>query len=102
MSGCGEINPVKNDPLLETIGIGIRFLMNGSEGFIIDNGTRSSTAKPYLTGFAGMHGMDPELMGGFATSAGPECIVSWFIPIPVTTQSVLDLLRPQMQRSLFL
>ncbi len=90
VSGCGEINPVKNDPLLETIGIGTRFLMNGSEGFVIGSGTRSSAVKPNLTGFADMHGMDPQLMGGFTTSASPECIVSWAIPIPVTTQTVLD------------
>lgn len=90
VSGCGEINPVKNDPLLETIGIGTRFLMNGNEGFVIGSGTRSSARGPNLTGFADMHGMDPQLMGGFTTSAGPECIVSWAIPIPVTTQTVLD------------
>lgn len=93
VSGCGEINPVKNDPLLETIGIGTRFLMNGSEGFVIGDGTRSSAAKPNLTGFADMHGMDPQLMGGFTTSSGPECIVSWAIPIPVTSQSVLDAIK---------
>jgi len=93
VSGCGEINPVKNDPLLETIGIGTRFLMNGSEGFVTGSGTRSSAAKPNLTGFADMHGMDPQLMGGFITSAGPECIVSWAIPIPVTSQSVLDAIK---------
>ena len=93
VSGCGEINPVKNDPLLETIGIGTRFLMNGSEGFVIGGGTRSSAAKPNLAGFADMHGMDPQLMGGFITSAGPECIVSWAIPIPVTSQAVLDAIK---------
>ncbi|WP_370575311.1 methanogenesis marker 16 metalloprotein [Methanomethylovorans sp.] len=93
VSGCGEINPVKNDPLLETIGIGTRFLMNGSEGFVIGSGTRSSAARPNLTGFADMHDMDPQLMGGFATSAGPECIVSWAIPIPVTSQVVLDAIK---------
>ncbi|HNZ05462.1 MAG TPA: homocysteine biosynthesis protein, partial [Methanothrix soehngenii] len=30
-SGCGRINPLKNDPLLETIGIGTRILLNGAE-----------------------------------------------------------------------
>jgi putative methanogenesis marker 16 metalloprotein len=90
LSGCGEINPVKNDPKMETIGIGTRMLMNGAEGFVIGHGTRSSPEKPNLTGFADMHDMDPALMGGFKTSAGPECIASWAIAIPVTSQSVLD------------
>lgn len=90
LSGCGEINPVQNDPKMETIGIGTRILMNGAEGFVIGHGTRSSPQKPNLTGVADMHEMDPALMGGFKTSAGPECIASWAIAIPVTGQSVLD------------
>ncbi len=29
-------------------------------------------------------------MGGFATSAGPECIGSWAVPIPVLNESILE------------
>ncbi|WP_406659970.1 methanogenesis marker 16 metalloprotein [Methanolobus sp. ZRKC3] len=90
LSGCGQINPVKNDPQLQTIGIGTRVLMNGAEGFVIGEGTRSSPEKPNLIGVADMHKMDPQLMGGFSTSAGPECIASWAVPIPVLNQSILD------------
>ncbi|WP_340819308.1 methanogenesis marker 16 metalloprotein [Methanolobus sp. WCC4] len=90
LSGSGEINPIQNDPNMETIGIGTRMLMNGAEGFVIGDGTRSSPGKPNLAGFADMHDMDPALMGGFKTSAGPECIASWAIAIPVTSQSILD------------
>ncbi|MDY0385599.1 MAG: methanogenesis marker 16 metalloprotein [Methanolobus sp.] len=90
LSGCGEINPIQNDPEMQTIGIGTRILMNGAEGFVIGEGTRSSPEKPNLAGVADMHDMDPALMGGFKTSAGPECIASWAIAIPVTSQSVLD------------
>jgi putative methanogenesis marker 16 metalloprotein len=89
LSGCGEINPLQNDPEMETIGIGTRMLMNGAEGFVIGSGTRSSPEKPNLTGVADMNDMDPALMGGFRTSAGPECIASWAIAIPITCQSVL-------------
>ncbi len=88
-SGCGQINPVKNDPLLEAIGVGTRILMNGAEGFVIGQGTRSCPERPNLSGFADMHHMQPEYMGGFITSAGPECIVSWAVPIPVTTETIL-------------
>ena len=76
-SGCGQINPLKNDPLLESIGIGTRILLNGAEGFVLGTGTRSTRERPNLSGFADMHQMSPEYMGGFATSAGPECICSW-------------------------
>lgn len=89
-SGCGQINPVKNDPFLETIGIGTRILLNGSEGFVIGTGTRSCPERPNLAGFADMHFMEPEYMGGFLTSAGPECICSWAVPIPVTSETILE------------
>jgi putative methanogenesis marker 16 metalloprotein len=89
-SGCGQINPLKNDPLLESIGMGTRILMNGAEGYVIGTGTRSSRERPNLSGFADMHKMAPELMGGFVTSAGPECICSWAVPIPVVSKTILE------------
>jgi putative methanogenesis marker 16 metalloprotein len=88
-SGCGQINPVKNDPLLDSIGIGTRILLNGAEGFILGTGTRSTKERPNLSGFADMHQMSPEYMGGFATSAGPECICSWGVAIPVISDTIL-------------
>ncbi len=89
-SGCGQINPIKNDPLLESIGTGTRILLNGGEGFVIGTGTRSCSDRPNLAGFGDMRRMDPEYMGGFLTSAGPECICSWAVPIPVTTNTILS------------
>jgi putative methanogenesis marker 16 metalloprotein len=89
-SGCGEISPLKCDPLLETIGVGTRILMNGSEGYVIGSGTRSSRPRPNLSGFADMHAMSWRYLGGFQTSHGPECINAWAIPIPVISYSVLD------------
>lgn len=89
-SGCGILSPLKNDPLMETIGIGTRILMNGADGFVIGTGTRSTQARPNLSGFADMRMMIPEYMGGFITSAGPECVTSWAIPVPVVSQPVLD------------
>lgn len=88
-SGCGQINPLKNDPLLESIGIGTRILLNGAEGYVLGTGTRSSKERPNLSGFADMHQMSPEYMGGFATSAGPECICSWGMAVPVISETIL-------------
>ena len=90
VSGCGEINPIKNDPNLETIGVGTRILINGAQGFVIGTGTRSMAVRPNLLGLADMHKMNPEYMGGFVTSAGPECIGSWSVPIPVLNESILE------------
>ncbi len=90
VSGCGQLNPIKNDPYLETIGVGTRVLLNGAQGFVVGTGTRSMASRPNLLGLADMHHMDPEYMGGFVTSAGPECIGSWAVPIPVLNESILE------------
>jgi putative methanogenesis marker 16 metalloprotein len=88
--GCGELNPIENDPKLETIGIGTRVLLNGADGFVTGSGTRSSPDNPNLTGFADLHDMNPEYMGGFSTSAGAEIINTWAVPIPVLHEGMLE------------
>lgn len=88
--GCGELNPIENDPRLETIGIGTRVLINGADGFVTGAGTRSAPDNPNLTGFADMHDMTPEYMGGFVTSAGPEIINTWAVPIPILHEGMLE------------
>ncbi|HUI39452.1 MAG TPA: methanogenesis marker 16 metalloprotein [Methanothrix sp.] len=90
VSGCGHLNPLENDPKLETIGVGTRILLNGAQGFVIGTGTRSMPSRPNLQGLADMHQMSPEFMGGFVTSAGAECIGSWAVPIPVLNKAVLE------------
>ncbi len=87
--GCGEINPVEKDPDFETIGIGTKALFNGAVGYITGVGTRSSMQRPNLSGYAKLNGMDPRYMGGFNTSAGPDVICSWAVPIPITNERVL-------------
>jgi putative methanogenesis marker 16 metalloprotein len=83
VSGCGDINPLQNDPHLNAIGVGTRILLNGSAGYIMGQGTRSSLTKPNIAAFADMKSMVPEMMGGILTSLGPECNTSVAIPIPV-------------------
>ncbi|MHC1582756.1 MAG: homocysteine biosynthesis protein, partial [Candidatus Syntropharchaeia archaeon] len=65
-TGCGEINPIENDPEM-----------------------RSLPEKPNISVFAELKGMNPEYMGGFLTSEGPEVINSISIPIPVINEEVL-------------
>jgi putative methanogenesis marker 16 metalloprotein len=90
VSGCGDINPLQNDPSLLTIGVGTRILLNGGTGYILGQGTRSTREKPNISAFADMHRMIPELMGGFVTSLGPECTSSVAIPIPVLNETILS------------
>ena len=89
VSGCGDINPLQNDPGLNVIGAGTRILLNGGIGYIMGQGTRSSREKPNIAAYGDMHAMIPEMMGGFVTSLGPECNTSVAIPIPVQDDTVL-------------
>lgn len=89
-SGCGDINPLQNDPNMATIKSGAKVLINGADGLIIDNGTRSTQDKPNLMLTADMHKMDSYFMGGFKTGAGPEVYNTVAIPIPVLNQEILD------------
>lgn len=92
VSGCGEINPVENDPSLDYLRPGASVMLNGAPGIIIGTGTRSTPAKPNLSVAADMHLMRADLMGGFRTSAGPECVTSVAAAIPVTSERALDAL----------
>lgn len=89
-SGCGQVSPLKNDPLLETIGVGSRILLNGGEGFVAGAGTRSTPARPNLATFGDMHLMRPDYMGGFCTPAGPECVTALAVAVPVISDSILQ------------
>jgi putative methanogenesis marker 16 metalloprotein len=88
-SGCGHLSPLQNDPQLRAVGIGTKLLFNGGEGFVIGAGTRSSASDPNLMTIADIRTMDPTLMGGFMTGAGPECICSYAVPIPVLDEHLL-------------
>ncbi len=96
VSGCGEINPLENDPTLRFHTPGTPALVNGAGGFILGTGTRSSAEKPNLSLAADMWGMHADLMGGFVTSVGAECLTSVATAIPVVDEeafaalSVLD------------
>jgi len=87
--GCGELNPLENDPELKTIGIGTKVLINGAQGFVTGPGTRSSLEKPNLAGAADMHQMDPHFLGGFNTGHGPDIITTWAVAIPVLDRDML-------------
>jgi putative methanogenesis marker 16 metalloprotein len=83
VSGCGEINPLENDPERRYIRAGVPALLNGVQGWVLGEGTRSTPAHPNISVSADMGGMRGHYMGGFNTSGGPECITSVALPIPV-------------------
>ena len=89
VSGCGQINPLQNDPLMKTICSGAKVLLNGSEGIVIGRGTRSSDEKPNLMITADMTQMDPHYLGGFKTGAGPEVFDSVAAAVPILNDNIL-------------
>jgi putative methanogenesis marker 16 metalloprotein len=90
VSGCGEINPVENDPSLRFLQPGMPVLLNGGPGYVIGEGTRSSRVRPNIAVHGEMNRMDPHFCGGFKTSAGPECLTSIAMAIPVIDKSSLQ------------
>ena len=89
-SGCGELNPLQNDPQLNTIKKGSNLLLNNSEGIFIGPGTRSSPEKPNMMITADMRDMDPHYLGGYRTGAGPEVYNSVATAIPILEDEILN------------
>ena len=91
VSGCGQLNPLQNDPLMKTICSGAKILLNNSEGIVIGHGTRSSDEKPNMMITADMKQMDAHYLGGFKTGAGPEVFDSVAAAIPILDENILEL-----------
>lgn len=89
-SGCGALNPLQNDVPHNVIKEGCRILLNGAEGYILGDGTRSSPEKPNLMLTADLKQMDPYYIGGYKTGEGGEVYDTVAIPIPVTTEEVYN------------
>lgn len=89
ISGCGQLNPLENDPMMKTVCSGAKILLNGGEGIIIGKGTRSSNEKPNLMITGDMKNMDPHYLGGFKTGSGPEIFDSVAAAIPILSEDVL-------------
>lgn len=89
-SGCGDFNPLANDPNQEIIKFGSKILLNGAEGLIIGNGTRSTDEKPNLMLSGDLKEMDPSYLGGFKTSEGGEVYDTVAIPIPVLNENIYN------------
>lgn len=89
-SGCGALNPLQNDVPHNVIRQGCRFLLNGAEGYILGDGTRSSAEKPNLMLTADYKQMDPYYIGGYKTGQGGEVYDTVAIPIPVINEEVYN------------
>ena len=89
-SGCGSVNPLQNDMNQNIIKFGCKILLNGAEGMVIGNGTRSAPEKPNLMLTGDLKEMDSQYIGGFKTAEGGEVYDTGAIPIPVLNEDIYN------------
>ncbi len=89
-SGCGDLNPLQNDPNNNIIKNGVKVLLNGAEAIVLGEGTRSSPEKPNLMITGNLKEMDSTYLGGFKTGEGGEVYDTVAIPIPVLNEEIYN------------
>ena len=89
-SGCGDLNPLQNDPNHNIIKNGVKVLLNGAESIVLGDGTRSSPEKPNLMITGNLKEMDSAFVGGFKTGEGGEVYDTVAIPIPVLNEEIYN------------
>ncbi len=89
-SGAGELNPIMNDPDYETIGVGTRIFLGGTQGYVIGEGTQHN---PPESGTLMVRGdakkMNADFLQGAAfTKYGTSLYVGLGIPIPILNEGL--------------
>jgi uncharacterized protein (DUF39 family)/CBS domain-containing protein len=90
-SGAGELNPLMNDPDYETIGIGTRIFLGGTQGYVIGEGTQHDPKNSFGTIMVrgDAKKMSPEFLRGAAfTRYGTTLYVGMGIPIPILNEGL--------------
>ena len=92
-SGAGELSPIMNDPTFETIGIGTRVFLGGTQGYIIGNGTQHDPKNEFSTLM--VIGNLKEMSNKFlkaATFTGYGCTlyIGIGVPIPILNEKIAE------------
>ncbi len=91
-SGAGELNPLMNDPDYETIGIGTRIFLGGTQGYVIGEGTQHDPQNRFGTIMirGDAKKMSPEFLRGASfTRYGTTLYVGLGIPIPILNEGLV-------------
>lgn len=91
-AGCGELNPLMNDPDYRTIGIGTRIFLGGGIGYIIGEGTQHDPRSGYGTLMVkgDLKQMNSEyLKGATFHRYGTTLYVGLGIPIPILDEEIV-------------
>jgi CBS domain-containing protein len=90
-SGAGELNPLINDPDYETIGIGTRIFLGGTQGYVIGEGTQHNPQNHFGTMMVrgDAKKMSPEFLRGASfTRYGTTLYVGLGVPIPILNEGL--------------
>jgi len=90
-SGSGCLSPLHNDPNYETIGIGTRIFLGGTQGYIFWEGTQHAptNAMGTLMTVGNLKEMDPRyIRGATVEKYGTTLYVGLGIPIPIINEAV--------------
>jgi len=90
-SGAGELNPLMNDPDYETIGIGTRIFLGGTQGYVIGEGTQHNPSRQLGTLMVrgDCNKMSSEFIRGATyTKYGTTLYVGVGIPIPILNEGI--------------
>ncbi len=90
-SGSGSLNPLMNDPDYETIGIGTRIFLGGTQGYVIGEGTQHDPRNRFGTLMVrgNCKKMNPDFIQGAAfTKYGTTLYVGIGIPIPILNEGI--------------
>lgn len=90
-SGAGDLSPLSNDPTYETIGIGTRIFLCGTQGYVIGEGTQHSPGANFGTIMVrgDLKEMSPEfLRAAIFHRYGTSLYVGIGIPIPILNEKM--------------
>jgi len=90
-AGCGELNPLINDPAYRTIGVGTRIFLGGGVGYVIGEGTQHNPKDGYGTLMVkgDLKKMRPEyLKGATFHNYGVSLYVGIGVPIPILDEEI--------------
>jgi uncharacterized protein (DUF39 family) len=90
-AGCGELNPLINDPTYKTIGVGTRIFLGGGIGYVIGEGTQHDPKNGYGTLMVkgDLKKMRQEyLKGATFHNYGVTLYVGIGIPIPILDEEI--------------
>ncbi len=90
-AGCGELNPLINDPTYRTIGIGTRIFLGGGIGYVIGEGTQHNPKEGFGTLMVkgDLKRMRPEYVRGATFhNYGATLYIGIGIPIPILDEEI--------------